>query len=121
HCDVCNWVVECKAKRRADDDLSLVAGISTKQRRALKARGVRQRRELAMLAVPMVPRLDGVSTEALDRVQQQARIQVAGEDAGRPLHELLDPELDDDGNLVADRGFLALPAPSAYDLFFDIE
>jgi predicted RecB family nuclease len=121
HCDVCRWVVDCKAQRRADDDLSLVAGISTKQRRALKARGIRHRRQLAVLSVPMDPRLDGVSTEALDRVQRQAHIQVEGEEDGRPLHELLDPELDDHGNLVADRGFLVLPAPSEHDLFFDIE
>jgi predicted RecB family nuclease len=121
HCDVCSWVVDCKAQRRADDDLSLVAGITTKQRRALKARGILRRRELAVLGVPMDPRLDGVSTEALDRVQRQARIQVVGEDEGRPLHELLDPELEDDGNLVADRGFLVLPSPSEHDLFFDIE
>jgi uncharacterized protein len=98
-----------------------VAGITTKQRRALKARAVRRRRDLAVLTVPMTPRLEGVSTEALDRVQRQAYIQVAGEDEGRPLHELLDPELDDQGNLVPDRGFLVLPAPSPNDLFFDIE
>jgi uncharacterized protein len=121
HCEVCNWVVACKAQRRADDDLSLVAGISARQRRALKARGIQRRRELAVLAVPMEPRLEGVSTEALVRVQRQAHIQVRGEDEQRPLHELLDPELDDDGNFVVDRGFLVLPAPSVHDLFFDIE
>jgi len=121
HCDVCSWVVDCRLQRRTDDDLSLVAGITTKQRRALKARGIRRRRDLAMLPVPMDPRLEGVSTEALDRVQRQANIQVAGEDQARPLHELLDPELDDDGNLVADRGFLVLPPPTETDLFFDIE
>jgi predicted RecB family nuclease len=123
HCDVCNWVVDCKAQRRADDDLSLVAGITTKQRRALKARGVRRRRDLAGLAVPMAPRLEGVSTEALDRVQRQARIQVEGEDRGEPIHELLEPELDDEipPSLVPDRGFLVLPTPSENDLFFDIE
>jgi uncharacterized protein len=121
HCDVCNWVVACKAKRRADDDLSLVAGISAKQRRALKERGVRRRRELAVLPVPMNPRLEGVSADALDRVQQQARIQVEGEEEQRPKHELLEPELDEHGNLFPDRGFLVLPEPSVHDVFFDIE
>ena len=121
HCDVCNWAIDCKAKRRADDDLSRVAGITARQRRALKERGIRRRRELAVLAVPMDPRLEGVSVEALDRVRQQARIQVAGDNEGRPKHELLEPELGDEGELVPDRGFLVLPAPSASDLFFDIE
>ncbi|MEO5703984.1 MAG: TM0106 family RecB-like putative nuclease [Candidatus Limnocylindrales bacterium] len=122
HCDVCNWAINCKAQRKADDDLSRVAGISAKQRKALKARGVRQRRQLAVLDVPtLTPKLEGVSLEALDRVWRQAQIQVRGEDAHEPLHELLDPELDVEGNLVPDRGFLVLPSPSEHDLFFDME
>ena len=36
--DVCNWAVDCKARRKADDDLSRVAGITAKQRKALKDR-----------------------------------------------------------------------------------
>ena len=121
HCDVCRWVVDCKAQRRADDDLSLVAGITARQRRALKERAVRRRRDLAVLEVPMHPRLEGVSDASLDRVREQARIQVEGEDAGVPRWELLDPERDAEGVLVADRGLLVLPEPDANDLFFDIE
>ena len=121
HCDVCRWVVDCKAQRRTDDDLSLVAGITTRQRAALKARGVAHRRELAVLEVPMEPRLEGVSRQSLDRVREQARIQVEGEDEGVAKSELLDPERDDEGVLVADRGFLVLPEPTPHDLFFDIE
>ena len=121
HCDVCRWNPACKAQRHADDDLSRVAGITAKQRRALKARAVTHRRELAVLPVPVSPRMDGVSDEALLRVREQARIQVEGEDAHEPRHELLDPELDEHGTFVADRGFLVLPVPSEQDLFFDIE
>ena len=121
HCDVCKWVIHCKAQRRKDDDLSLVAGITARQRRALKGREVKHRRELAVLELPIEPRLEGVSGQALERVRDQARIQVAGEDAQEALHELLEPELDEHDNLVADRGFLVLPEPSANDLFFDIE
>jgi predicted RecB family nuclease len=121
HCDVCRWVVDCKAQRRSDDDLSLVAGITARQRRALKDRGVRRRRELAVLPLPVTPRLEGVSGQALARVREQARIQVEGEDAGAPAFELLEPERNDDGGLVADRGFAVLPEPTPNDLFFDIE
>ena len=32
HCDVCAWKPVCKNRRREDDHLSLVAGISRKQR-----------------------------------------------------------------------------------------
>ena len=122
HCDVCRWAVHCRDQRRRDDDLSLVAGISARQRRALKDRSVRRRRELAVLPLPMAPRLEGVSGQALERVREQARIQVEGEDEGRPKWELLDPERDDEtAQLVEDRGFLVLPEPTPHDLFFDIE
>ena len=121
HCDICRWAVHCRLQRRQDDDLSLVAGISARQRKALKDRGVSTRRGLAALHVPMSPRLERVSGEALLRVQAQARIQVEGEDERRPKWELLDPERDEHGVLVRDRGFLGLPPPSGADLFFDIE
>jgi predicted RecB family nuclease len=121
HCEVCKWIVDCKAQRRADDDLSLVAGISARQRRALKDRDVRTRRGLAELKLPVQPRLDGVSGQALQRIRDQARIQVEGEDEQRTKWELLEPERDDEGVLIPDRGFLVLPPPSPNDLFFDIE
>ncbi|HEX5241570.1 MAG TPA: TM0106 family RecB-like putative nuclease [Candidatus Limnocylindrales bacterium] len=121
HCDVCRWAAHCAAQRRRDDDLSLVAGISSRQRVALKARGIATRHGLAGLELPLAPRLEGVSGEALARVRDQARIQVEGEAAGAALYELLDPERDREGRLVPDRGLLALPEPSDHDLFFDIE
>jgi predicted RecB family nuclease len=121
HCDVCRWAVHCREQRRRDDDLSRVAGITARQRGGLKARGVARRRELAVLDLPMRPPLEGVSGQSLQRVREQARIQVEGDDEGRPKWELLDPERDDEGVLVDDRGFLVLPEPSPYDLFFDIE
>src|SRR5207237_2085092 len=43
HCEVCRWAQHCKAQRRADDDLSRVAGITGRQRSALKERGIRTR------------------------------------------------------------------------------
>src|SRR6202142_2045924 len=36
HCDVCRWWATCRDRRRADDDLSLVAGIGGRQRASLK-------------------------------------------------------------------------------------
>jgi predicted RecB family nuclease len=121
HCEVCRWAVHCRDQRRADDDLSLVAGISARQRRALKETGVRHRRELAVLPLPVRPRLDGLSDRALMRVHDQAAIQVKGEDEQESLWEFIAPERDEQGVLVADRGFLVLPPPSPSDLFFDIE
>ena len=119
HCAICRWRDMCRDRRRADDDLSLVAGMPTGQRRALKGAGIWTRRGFAGLAD--LPRLDRVSLDSLERSQRQARLQVASEDAGGIRYELLDPERDADGALVANRGLLALPEPAAGDLFFDIE
>ncbi len=133
HCDVCRWWTVCRDRRRSDDDLSLVAGISARQRRGLKERAleappgpVRTRRGLAALELPLRPKFDGGGDGALARVREQARIQVEGEDRGEILWELLDPawtEPDADGarTLVPDRGFLVLPEPSRNDLFLDLE
>jgi predicted RecB family nuclease len=52
HCDVCRWKLVCVARRRSDDDLSLVANAPTRLRRALKGRGVDSRRGLAALELP---------------------------------------------------------------------
>jgi len=121
HCDVCRWSPQCKARRRAEDDLSLVAGAAGRQRAALKARGVGTRRGLAGLELPMTPPLENVGREALARVREQARIQVASQDAGRVLWELLPVDRGEDGEPVPLRGFLGLPEPSEGDLYLDLE
>jgi uncharacterized protein len=121
HCDVCRWDEMCTARRRRDDDLSLVAGIAKRQGKALKARGVTTRRGLAALALPLVPPLDDTRPETLDRVHRQARIQVEGEDARRTLYEIVEPARLKDGGLEPNRGLLSLPEPRPGDLFFDIE
>ncbi len=120
HCDVCRWWVICNDRRRADDHLSLVAGITRNQRRRLPTAGVTTRRALGEWPLP-VPRVNGSSRESLTRVREQARLQVEGEVAGRLLSELLTPERTDDGALVPDRGLATLPVPSPGDLFLDFE
>jgi uncharacterized protein len=119
HCASCRWRLTCTDRRRADDDLSLIAGITARQRRGLKSIGVTTRRGLSGLG--SLPAVEGVNAASLARVNAQAVLQVQGEDEGRLIHRLLDPERDEDGELVPNRGLLALPAPSPGDLFFDIE
>ena len=119
HCAICRWSELCAGRRREDDDLSLVAGMTTGQRRALKAVGIATRRGFADLAE--LPRLDRVGRDSLDRARSQARLQVASEDEGAIRYRLLEPDRDADGALVPNRGLLALPEPVAGDLFFDIE
>ena len=119
HCAICRWRDMCRDRRRADDDLSLVAGMPIGPRRALKGAGTSTRRGFAGL--DELPRLDRVSPGSLERSQRQAWLQVASEDEGVIRYELLAPERDPGGALVANRGLLALPEPADGDLFFDIE
>jgi predicted RecB family nuclease len=115
HCEVCRWWADCSDRRRVTRHLSIVAGISSQQRRALVDRRppIETIDALAALELPVRPRLDGVGDAALERVRNQARIQVVGEREGRLKHELLPVE--------AEKGLASLPQPSPNDLFFDIE
>lgn len=119
HCAVCRWRQVCVDRRRADDDLSLVAGMTSWQRKALKVVGVATRRGFA--ALEELPRLHRVSKESMAKAHAQARLQVDGEDRGEWLWEFVEPERTEEGELTPDRGLLALPPPAEGDLFFDIE
>jgi uncharacterized protein len=109
----------CEDRRRADDHLSLVAGITTHQRRALRARGIETLTALAGSPLPFDPPLDGASAVATERVREQARIQLEGRGRTPPLHELLLPAPGE--AIEPERGLATLPRPDAGDLFFDIE
>ena len=119
HCAICRWRATCAKKRREDDDLSLVAGMPTTQRIALKEVGVHGRRQFAELAA--LPEIKRATADSLLRSQLQARLQVESEDKREIRYQLLDPDRDEEGELVPNRGLLALPEPSEGDLFFDIE
>jgi predicted RecB family nuclease len=119
HCDVCRWAVECAVRRRTDDHLSLVAGISGRQRQALTGRDVATLEALGELALPMEPRLEGVGEGALTRVREQARIQLEGRRFGDNRYELFLPKPGE--AIVPERGLATLPKPSPGDLFLDLE
>jgi predicted RecB family nuclease len=119
HCDVCRWAIECAGRRRADDHLSLVAGITSRQRGALEERSVTTLAELGRLGLPLEPRLEGVGEGALLKVREQARIQLEGRLEEHVKYELLLPAAGE--TVAAERGLATLPLPSGGDLFFDIE
>jgi uncharacterized protein len=114
HCDVCSWKPVCDERRRADDHVSLVAGITRRQRRILEERNVVTLESLAKLPLAPDPKLDGVTPAAFKRVREQARIQSEGRAAGSPKYELFT-------DVPEGFGLARLPEPSAGDLFFDIE
>jgi uncharacterized protein len=119
HCDVCRWAAECVARRRADDHLSLVAGISGRQRQALATRGIATLEGLGELVLPLEPRLEGVGDGALLRVREQARIQLDGRRHGDHRYELFVPEPGE--RIEPERGLATLPPPRPGDLFLDLE
>jgi predicted RecB family nuclease len=112
HCDVCNWWVQCNARRRADDHLCFVAGISRLQIKELRTRlAVDTLEQLGEL--PTVPKPARGSREALERARAQAAIQLKARRLHGRQHEILP--------LGPEHGFLRLPEPSRGDLFLDLE
>lgn len=111
HCVVCAWRSVCAEERRAADHLSLVAGIRRAQSQSLREGGIPTLTALGEL--PQEQRVEGVSRSGMERIREQARIQLEGRRAGRHLHELLP--------LEESRGLAALPEPSPGDLFLDFE
>ena len=114
HCNVCRWFRECDARRRADDHLSLVAGIRHQQQEELVECAVTTMAKLARLPVPLRQRPKRGTREGLERVQKQARVQVQGRDEGRLVHEPVLP-------VTEGMGHCRLPEPAAADVFLDLE
>ncbi|HSC44921.1 MAG TPA: TM0106 family RecB-like putative nuclease, partial [Candidatus Acidoferrum sp.] len=114
HCNVCRWFKECDTRRRADDHLSLVAGIRTQQRDQLKEWGVETVAKLAEMPVPLKQRPRYGSRDGYERVREQARVQVAGRTEHKPVHEAILP-------VAEGMGFCRLPEPNRMDMFVDLE
>ena len=114
HCDVCRWFRECDARRRGDDHLSLVAGIRRQQRNQLVIWNTETVAKLAVFPIPLRERPERGSRETIERVREQARVQVQGRTEEKPVHEALLP-------IAEGMGFCRLPEPSPGDLFLDIE
>ncbi|HEY8198569.1 MAG TPA: TM0106 family RecB-like putative nuclease, partial [Candidatus Limnocylindrales bacterium] len=114
HCRVCTWYPVCADRRRADDHLSIVAGMSRAATERLIEADVPTRRALAIL--PPARKVESVNPRTLTRLREQARVQVAGEDTHELLYELIEPDPEQ-----RDQGLARLPEPSPLDVFFDIE
>ena len=114
HCDICRWWPLCDRRRRDDDHLCLVAGVSKLQTRELQRQGVWTLEALGSTALPLPFRPERGAAEGYERVREQARIQLEGRTAGTPVHEMLFP-------IEPSRGLARLPEPSPGDVFLDFE
>jgi uncharacterized protein len=113
HCDVCRWESQCDARRREDDHLCLVANVRKLQINELRSNGVVTAKALSELPLPLPWKPKRGAPESYARAQGQARVQVEARETGRLRHELLPVE--------PGTGLCILPAPSAGDVFFDLE
>jgi predicted RecB family nuclease len=114
HCDVCRWFRGCESRRRGDDHLSLVAGIRRQHRNQLELWNAETVAKLAVLPIPLKQKPLHGSREGIERVREQARVQVQARTLETLVHEVLLP-------VVEATGFCKLPEPSPGDVFVDLE
>ena len=114
HCRVCSWYPMCIQRRRDDDHLSIVAGMRRLDTERLTAAGISTLAGLAVLRPTQG--IEGIAAPQLTRIREQSRLQLHEREMHERVFELIAPDPDDAG-----RGLRALPEPSPWDLFFDIE
>jgi predicted RecB family nuclease len=112
-CEICHWWPRCNDRRRMDDHLSFVAGISKLQIGELRSWDITTLASLAAMPLPLNRRPERGSPDGYVKVREQARLQFHYRTMKQPIHELLP--------LEAERGLARLPEPSAGDLFLDFE
>ncbi len=113
HCDICRWQRDCDTRRRADDHLCLVAGISRLQIEELRRHDITTVTALAAEPLPLIWKPERGAIQTYERIREQARLQVIARDNGTPVYEPLEP--------MAGYGLGRLPEPSVGDVFFDLE
>ncbi|HEY6485990.1 MAG TPA: TM0106 family RecB-like putative nuclease [Candidatus Cybelea sp.] len=111
HCSDCVWRRACAAQRESDDHLSLVAAMRRDQIGKFENNGIARVSELATATDEQRP--TGMNPETFAKLRRQAELQVRGRESRQPIYELLEHE--------PPLGFALLPAPSAGDVFFDME
>ena len=121
HCSLCTWWRACDEQWRADDHLSLVAGLGRLHRRELEAQDIDTLARLAEMPLPMsfTPRRG--SRETYERARHQALVQLQSRTRATPVYELRPPEAPKEGVIAEPRGLARLPEPSPGDVFLDLE
>jgi len=121
HCSICNYWMECKAVRRKDDHLSLVAGIRSAQVESLQEQAITTVVAFADEHLKL-RRPDRGNLEALERKQEQARVQIKGRETGKNEIKILPyPPIVIDNDEAERHGFNLLPLPNNGDIYFDFE
>ena len=89
HCELCRWSRRCEQRRRQDDHLSFVAGLTRLQQVELEGRGIQTLAALGALATPIdfMPSRGSVAT--YERLRHQAALQVRQRETRTPTFDLL--------------------------------
>ncbi len=112
-CAICHWRDRCEAQRLADDHLVQVADIRRSQIKRLTEAGIPTLAALAQ--TPAGTRIKGIQPETLERLRQQAALQLGKRETEKSRYEVL-PSATEPG-----RGLARLPPADEGDLFFDME
>lgn len=124
HCDVCRWWQICDKRRRTDDHLSLVAGISSSQRAEIESWGINSMEALARLPLPISRKPSRGMKETYLKIREQARVQIESRERGELLYEVLEqpqPYFDEADKQIVTKGLYRLPEPTLGDIFLDFE
>jgi uncharacterized protein len=113
HCDICAWRPLCEHRRREDDHLSLVAGLSKLQSVELERQGINTLAALAVMPLPIPWKPERGSASSYEKLREQARLQLEARETGVVPFDLLAPE--------PGIGLSLLPEPSGGDIFLDFE
>ena len=112
-CDFCNYWTVCNQRRRDDDYLGFVAGITSSQRASLVEAEITTLEQLAL--TKNLPRKSSGSYASLLSARKQAALQLKARQNDAPLYELK-PLSEDEPH-----GLSLLPVPTTDDIFLDFE
>jgi len=106
------WTSEAEKRLVAADHLALVAGVRSGHVKKLVAAGISTVAALARSK----GKIKGIGAQPLERLREQARLQLASRGKPLPAWTVVPPTTDDPR-----RGLALLPPPSALDVYFDME
>ena len=113
HCEICRWWKTCDQKRRSDDHLSLVAGLSNSNAKEIQKWDISKVEAFSKIALPLKYKPTRGAKQTYEKLREQARVQVDSREKGSAQFEVLP--------IQAGQGLSNLPLPSEGDIFFDFE
>lgn len=112
HCSFCRHADACHQQWKKDDHLSLVAGLRKDQAKKLRELGIRTVAALGESSEGLT--VAGIGAPSLQRIRQQAKLQLQQRVDGLVRYEVLK-------DFEPDRGLCLLPEPCEGDIYFDME